>query len=306
MSLDAAGSALVAEANLLRKYYRRNSCETSPGWVATWVTRMTRPRRPTRWSARSLPGVGPRHASAAAGCSPAASRCWWRSRRAPTPRRWWPRWRRCVTRGEVGPVHALFVDHGLRAGVEAEAEAARRSLRAARRPAPHREGGGRGRATSRRRRGAPGTRRCGRRRRASARRGSPPATPAPTRPRRCCSGCCAGRGPAGSPGIPPRRGLVVRPLIDRASRRGARVAGAAGARLARRSDQRQPALHAQPAPAGALAAAAGAQPGAGGGAGAHRRPAPRRRAGALGAGPGAGEGVAASSRWRRSGASRAR
>ena len=38
-------------------------------------------------------------------------------------------------------------------------------------------------------------------------------TPATTRPRPCCCRCCGAREPAGSPGMPARRGFIRRPLL---------------------------------------------------------------------------------------------
>jgi tRNA(Ile)-lysidine synthase len=116
--------------------------------------------------------------------------------------------------GEVGPVHALFVDHGLRPGVEAEASSARATC--ARLLVPFRAvrvvvGKGNVQAAARRARYAA-------LRREAARVGAVRIATGHTRTDQAETvllRLLRGAGARGLSGIPPRRGEVVRPLIDR-------------------------------------------------------------------------------------------
>jgi len=121
--------------------------------------------------------------------------------------------------GEVGPVHALFVDHGLRAGVEVEAAAARATCE--RLGVPFRAvkvtvKGGNLQAAARRARYAA-------LRREAARAGVVRIATGHTRTDQAETvllRLLRGAGARGLSGIPARRGAIVRPLIDRARAEG--------------------------------------------------------------------------------------
>src|SRR5512137_1230775 len=116
--------------------------------------------------------------------------------------------------GEVGAVHALFVDHGLRTGIEPEAAAARDSCRrlgVPLRSVKVRVGPGNVQAAARRARYAA-------LRREAARVGVTRIATGHTRSDQAETvllRLLRGAGARGLSGIPPRRGVVVRPLIDR-------------------------------------------------------------------------------------------
>jgi tRNA(Ile)-lysidine synthase len=117
--------------------------------------------------------------------------------------------------GEVGPVHALFVDHGLRAGVDAEAETARatcRKLGVPLRTVRVVVGAGNVQAAARRARYAALRKEAARVGAARIATGHTQTDQAETVLLRLLRGA----GALGLSGIPPRRGVVVRPLIDRA------------------------------------------------------------------------------------------
>ena len=115
--------------------------------------------------------------------------------------------------GEVGPVHALFVDHGLRPGVEAEAAAARATcdrLGVPLRTVKVRVGSGNLQAAARRARYAA-------LRQESARVGATRIATGHTRTDQAETvllRLLRGAGARGLSAIPPRRGALVRPLID--------------------------------------------------------------------------------------------
>jgi tRNA(Ile)-lysidine synthase len=116
--------------------------------------------------------------------------------------------------GEVGPVHALFVDHGLRGGVETEAATARRSC--ARLGVPLSVvkvvvGAGNLQAAARRARYAALRAEAARVGAVRIATGHTLTDQAETVLLRLLRGA----GARGLSGIPPRRGRVVRPLIDR-------------------------------------------------------------------------------------------
>lgn len=121
--------------------------------------------------------------------------------------------------GAVGPVHALFVDHGLRAGVEAEAASARETCQAL--GVPLRcvtvvVGPGNVQAEARRARYAA-------LRAEAARVGAARIATGHTRTDQAETvllRLLRGAGARGLSAIPPRRGLVVRPLIDRSRTEG--------------------------------------------------------------------------------------
>ena len=121
--------------------------------------------------------------------------------------------------GLVGPVQALFVDHGLRAGVEAEAEAARATCE--RLGVPFRAarvvvGTGNVQAAARRARYAA-------LRAEAARVGAARIATGHTRTDQAETvllRLLRGAGARGLSAIPPKRGLIVRPLIDRAREEG--------------------------------------------------------------------------------------
>ncbi len=121
--------------------------------------------------------------------------------------------------GAVGEVHALFVDHGLRAGVEEEAEVARAACLAL--GVPLREvrvqvGAGNVQAAARRARYAA-------LRAEAARVGAVRVATGHTRTDQAETvllRLLRGAGARGLAAIPPRRGPVIRPLIDRAREEG--------------------------------------------------------------------------------------
>jgi tRNA(Ile)-lysidine synthase len=117
--------------------------------------------------------------------------------------------------GEVGAVHALFVDHGLRAGVDAEAEAARATceqLGVPLRAVKVVVGEGNVQAAARRARYAALRKEAARIGAARIATGHTQTDQAETVLLRLLRGA----GALGLSGIPPKRGAVVRPLIDRA------------------------------------------------------------------------------------------
>lgn len=121
--------------------------------------------------------------------------------------------------GEVGPVHALFVDHGLRAGVDAEADTARATCE--RLGVPLRAvkvvvGAGNVQAAARRARYAALRKEAARIGAARIATGHTQTDQAETVLLRLLRGA----GALGLSGIPPKRGAVVRPLIDRARSEG--------------------------------------------------------------------------------------
>jgi tRNA(Ile)-lysidine synthase len=116
--------------------------------------------------------------------------------------------------GEVGPVHALFVDHGLRVGIEAEAAAARATCKQLGVPfsaVTVSVGAGNVQAEARRVRYAA-------LRREAVRVGAVRIATGHTRTDQAETvllRMLRGAGARGLSGIPPKRGAVVRPLIDR-------------------------------------------------------------------------------------------
>jgi tRNA(Ile)-lysidine synthase len=121
--------------------------------------------------------------------------------------------------GEVGPIYALFVDHGLRPGVEAEAEAAHASCARLQVPLQTVQvvvGAGNVQAAARRVRYAA-------LRAEAARVGAVRIATGHTRTDQAETvllRLLRGAGALGLSAIPPRRGMVVRPLIDRSRQDG--------------------------------------------------------------------------------------
>ena len=122
---------------------------------------------------------------------------------------------RCATPATLREVTALHVDHGLRPGSHLDGDTCAlvcASLGVSLAPG---EGRGSRRATCRPRRGRA---RYAALRREAARVGATRIATGhtrTTRPRRCSSASSGARARAASSGIPPRRGAIVRPLIDR-------------------------------------------------------------------------------------------